>query len=79
MFDEDEEEEEKEVSLIHKNNQHYRGCEGVVIFLLQLCRHLSVFKGFQYKILIKYRRRSFLKTCYQSLLKMISQPYVRRF
>jgi hypothetical protein len=69
-FDEDEEEEE--VSLICKNSRHYRGSEGVAIFPLQLCRHLSVFRGFQYQILIKYWRRSSLKTCYQSLLKMIS-------
>jgi hypothetical protein len=47
MFDEDEEEEE-EVPLIRKNSRHYRGSEGVAIFPLQLCRHLSVFRGFQY-------------------------------
>jgi hypothetical protein len=74
LFDEDEEEEE--VWLIRKNSRHYRGSEGVVIFPLQLCRHLSVFRGFQYHILIKYWRRSSPKTCYQSLLKMISQSSV---
>jgi hypothetical protein len=72
MFDEDEEEEEEEVPLIHKNSRHYRGNEGVAIFPLQLCRDLSVFRGFQYQILIKHWRRSSPKTCYQSLLKMIS-------
>jgi hypothetical protein len=46
IFDEDEEEEEAEVSLIRKNSRHYRGSEGVVIFLLQLCRLLSVFRDF---------------------------------
>jgi hypothetical protein len=45
MFDEDEEEEE-EVPLIRKNSRHYRGNEGVTIFPLHLCRHLSVFRGF---------------------------------
>jgi hypothetical protein len=53
IFDEDEEEEE-EVSMICKNNRHYRGSEGVVIFLLQLCRLWSVFRDFQYQTLIKY-------------------------
>ena len=77
MFDEDKEEEE-EVPLIHKNSWHYRGSEGVAIFPPQLCRHLSVFRGFQYQILIKHWRRSSLKICYQSLLKMISQPSVQR-
>ena len=72
MFDEDEEEEEEEVPLIRKNSRFYRGSEGVAIFPLQLCRHLSVFRVFQYQILIKYWRRSSPKTCYQSLLKMIS-------
>jgi hypothetical protein len=41
---------------------------GVVIFLLQLYRLLSVFRGFQYQTLIKYCRKSSLKTCYQSHL-----------
>jgi hypothetical protein len=53
IFDEDEEEEEEEVPLIRKNSQHYRGSEGVVIFLLQLCWLLSVFRDFQYQTLIK--------------------------
>jgi hypothetical protein len=78
LFDEDEEEEEEEVLLIRKNSRHYRGSEGVVIFLLQLCRLLSVFRGFQYHILIKYWRRSSSKTCYQSLLQMISRSSVQR-
>jgi hypothetical protein len=47
IFDEDEEEEE-EVPLIRKNSQHYRGSEGVVIFLLQLYWLLSFFRDFQY-------------------------------
>jgi hypothetical protein len=34
MFDEDKEEEEEEVPLIRKNSRHYRGSEGVAIFLL---------------------------------------------
>jgi hypothetical protein len=50
----------------------------VVIFLLQLYRLLSVFKGFQYQTLIKYWRKSSLKTCYQSHLRMISRPSVQR-
>jgi hypothetical protein len=50
----------------------------VVIFPLQLCQPLSVFRGFQYQILIKYWRRSSLKTCYQSLLKVISRRSVQR-
>jgi hypothetical protein len=78
LFDEDEEEEEEEVPLIRKNSRHYKGSEGVVIFPLQLCRSLLVFRGFQYQILIKYWRRSSPKTCYQSLLKMISRPSVQR-
>ena len=57
LFDEDEEEEEEEVPLIRKNSRHYKGSEGVVIFPLQLCRSLLVFRGFQYQILIKYWRR----------------------
>jgi hypothetical protein len=49
MFDENEEkeEEEEEIPLIRKNNRYYRSSEGVAIFPLQLCRHLSVFRGFQ--------------------------------
>jgi hypothetical protein len=53
IFDEDEEEEEEEVPLICKNNRHYRGSEGGVIFLLQLCRLLSAFRDCQYHILIR--------------------------
>jgi hypothetical protein len=78
LFDEDEEEEQEEVPLIHKNNRHYRGSEGVVIFLLQLYRILLVFRGFQYQTLIKYWRKSSSKTCYQSHLPMISRPSVQR-
>jgi hypothetical protein len=77
IFDEDEEEEE-EVPLIHKNSQHYRGSEGVVIFLLQLCRLLSVFKDFRYQTLIKYWRKSSPKICCQSQLPMISGSSVQR-
>jgi hypothetical protein len=77
IFDEDEEEEE-EVPLIRKNNRHYRGSEGVVIFLLQLCRLLSVFRDFQYHTLIKYWRKSSSKICCQSQLSMISQLFVQR-
>jgi hypothetical protein len=47
MFDEDEEEEEEEIPLIRKNSRFYRGSEGVAIFPLQLCWHLSVFRGFR--------------------------------
>jgi hypothetical protein len=61
LFDEDEEEE---VPLICKNSRHYRGSEGVAIFRVQLCQHLSIFRGFQYQILIKYWRRLSPKTCY---------------
>jgi hypothetical protein len=64
MFDDDEEEEEEEIPLICKNSRFYRGSEGVAIFPLQLCRHLSVFRGFQYQILIKHWRKTFLKTYY---------------
>jgi hypothetical protein len=42
IFDEDDEEEE--VSLIRKNSRHYRGSEGGVIFLLQLCQLLLAFR-----------------------------------
>jgi hypothetical protein len=42
IFDEDDDEEE--VPLIRKNIRHYRGSEGGVIFLLQLCRLLLVFR-----------------------------------
>jgi hypothetical protein len=52
IFDEDKEEEE-EVPLVRKNSRHYRGSEGGVIFLLQLCQLLSVFRDCQYQILIK--------------------------
>jgi hypothetical protein len=76
IFDEDEEEEE--VPPIRKNSRHYRGSEGVVIFLLQLCRLLSVFRDFQYQTLIKYWRESSPKICYQSQLPMISRPSVQR-
>jgi hypothetical protein len=78
MFDEDEEEKEEEISLIRKNSRFYRGSEGVAIFPLQLCWHLSVFRGFQYQILIKHWRKSFLKKYYRSLLKMISQLSVQK-
>jgi hypothetical protein len=44
IFDEDEKEEEK-VPLVRKNNRHYRGSRGIVIFLLQLCLLLSAFKN----------------------------------
>jgi hypothetical protein len=74
LFDDDEEEEEEEAPLIRKNSRHYRGSEGVVIFLLQLCRLLLVFKGFQYQTLIKYWRKSSLNICYQSHLRMIFLP-----
>jgi hypothetical protein len=78
IFDEDEEEEEEEVPLICKNSRHYKGSEGVVIFLLQRCQLLSVFRDFQYQTLIKYWRKSSPKICYQSHLPMISQPSVQR-
>jgi hypothetical protein len=48
IFDEDDEEEKEEVPLIRKNNRHYRGSEGGVIFLLQLCQLLSIFRDCQY-------------------------------
>jgi hypothetical protein len=73
IFDEDEEEEEEEVPLIRKNSRHYRGSEGVVIFLLQLYRLLSVFRDFQYQILIKHSRKSSPKICCQSQLLMVSR------
>jgi hypothetical protein len=66
IFDEDEE----EVSLIRKNNRHYRGSEGGVIFLLQLCRLLSVLRDYQYQILIRPLRKSSLTKCCQSQLPM---------
>jgi hypothetical protein len=69
IFDEEEEEEE-EVPLIHKNSRHYRGSEGGVIFLLQLCRLLSVFRDCQYQILIRPLRKSCLRICCQSQLPM---------
>jgi hypothetical protein len=78
MFDEDGEEEEEEIPLICKNNRFYRGNKGVAVFPLQLCQHLSVFRGFRYQILIKHWRKSFLNTYYRSLLKLISEPYVQR-
>ena len=53
VFDEDEEEEE-EIPLIHKNNRHYRGSDGVAISPPKPCRHSSAFKGFQYQTLIKH-------------------------
>jgi hypothetical protein len=71
IFDEDEEEEEEEVQLIRKNNRHYRGSEGGVIFLLQLCQLLSAFKDCQYRILIRPLRRSSLRICYRSQLLMM--------
>jgi hypothetical protein len=71
IFDEDEEEEEEEVPLIRKNSQHYRGSEGGVIFLLQLCWLLSVFRDCQYKILIRPLRKSSLRICCQSQLPMM--------
>jgi hypothetical protein len=63
IFDEDEEEEEEEVPLIQKNSRHYRGSEGEVIFLLQLCQPLSAFRDCQYRILIKHLRTSSPRTC----------------
>jgi hypothetical protein len=63
IFDEDEEEE---VPLIHKNSRHYRGSEGGVIFLLQLCQLSSAFRNCQYRILIRPLRSSSLRICYQS-------------
>jgi hypothetical protein len=68
IFDEDDEEEE--VPLIRKNSQHYRGSEGGVIFLLQLCQLLSAFKNCQYQILMRLLRRSSLRICYRSQLLM---------
>jgi hypothetical protein len=68
IFDEDEEEEE--VPLIRKNSRHYRGSEGEVIILLQLCLLLSVFRDCQYRILIRPLRRSSLRICCQSQLPM---------
>jgi hypothetical protein len=67
----DEEEEEEEVPLIRKNSRHYRGSEGGVIFLLQPCRLLSVFRDCQYQILIKPLRKSSLRICCQSQLPMM--------
>jgi hypothetical protein len=78
MFDEDEEEEEEEIPLIHKNNRYIEAATGVAIFPPKICRHLPVFRGFRYQILIKHWKRSFLKTYYQSLLKLTSQPSVQR-
>jgi hypothetical protein len=66
IFDEDQEEEE--VLLIRKNSRHYRGSEGGVIFLLQLCQLLSAFRNCQYRILIRPLRRSSLRICYRSQL-----------
>lgn len=57
LFDEDEEEEEEEVPLIRKNSRHYRGSEGGSDIP-------SPALSTQYQILIKYWRKSFLKTCY---------------
>jgi hypothetical protein len=54
IFDEDEEEEEEEVPVIRKNSRHYRGSEGVVTSLLQLCWLLSVLRDFPYQILNKH-------------------------
>jgi hypothetical protein len=62
IFDEDDEEEE--VMLVHKNSRHYRGSEGGVIFILQLCQLLSAFRNCQYRILIRPLRRSSLRICY---------------
>jgi hypothetical protein len=71
IFDEDEEEEEEvEVPLIRKNSRHYRVSEGEVIFLLQLCRLLSVSKNCQYRILIRPSRKLSLRICCQSQLSM---------
>jgi hypothetical protein len=67
IFDEDDEEE---VPLIRKNSQHYRGSEGGVIFLLQLCQLLSAFRDCQYRILIRPLRRSSLRICYRNQLLM---------
>jgi hypothetical protein len=66
IFDEDE-----EVPLIRKNSRHYRGSEGGVIFLLQVCRLLSAFRNYQYQILIKPLRRSSLRICNRSQLLMM--------
>jgi hypothetical protein len=70
IFDEDKEEEEEEVPMVRKNSRHYRGSEGGVIFLLQLCQLLSVFRDCQYQILIKPLRKSSLRICCQSQLPM---------
>jgi hypothetical protein len=59
IFDEDEE----EVPLICKNSRHYRGIEGGVIFLLQLCQLLLVFRDCQYQILIRPLMKSSLRIC----------------
>jgi hypothetical protein len=67
IFDEDQEEE---VPLIRKNSRHYRGSEGGVIFLLQLCQLLLAFRNCQYRILIRPLRRSSLRICYRSQLLM---------
>jgi hypothetical protein len=67
IFDE---EEEEEVPLIRKNNWHYRGSEGGVIFLLQLCRLLSIFRDCPYQTLIKPLKKSSLRICCQSRLPM---------
>jgi hypothetical protein len=69
IFDADDDEEE--VPLIRKNNQHYKVSEGGVIFLLQLCQLLSVFRDCRYRILIRPLRRSSLRICCQSQLPMM--------
>jgi hypothetical protein len=51
---------------------------GVVIFLLQLCRLLLVFRDFQYQTLIRNWKKSSPKICCQRQLLMISRPSVQR-
>jgi hypothetical protein len=63
-------EDDEEVPLIRKNSRHYKGSEGGVIFLLQLCQLLSAFRNCQYRVLIRPLRRSSLMIYYQSQLLM---------